>query len=213
MSGKIKPWPTGHWFCQLVYPQNPWLLVRRQLTTCYCDAYGRCLHPSKKWNEGQYHVSLYECFAETYGESFSVLCMISRNKRTSQCDGFWAFVRKDSGIDNIEALSISIQSLSGLFRRGQGANLSFLKIHKWAWWEVVHLIHVQMYLNHVVQLLPHIYVCNFCLYRYILISFCGHRQLIHSLAWPIALTTNKLNVKDSNRWDGTEGTLQKDWHS
>lgn len=51
-----------------------------------------------------------------------------------------------------------------------GANLSFLKIHKWAWWEVIHLIHVQINLNHVVQLLPHIYVCNFCLYRYILIS-------------------------------------------
>lgn len=120
MSGKIKPWTTGHWNCQLVYPQNPWLLVRRQLTTCYSDAYGRCLHPSKKWNEGQYHVSLYECFAETYGESFSVLCMILRNKRMSQCDGFWRFVRKDSGIDNIEALSISIQSLSGLFRRWWG---------------------------------------------------------------------------------------------
>ena len=58
------------------------------------------------------------------------------------------------------------------------------------------------------------YVCNFCLYRYILISFkCGHRQLVHSLAWPIALTTNKLNMKDPNRWDLTEGTLQKDWHS
>ena len=41
-------------------------------------------------------------------------------KRTSQCDGFWPFVRKDSGIDNIEALSISVQSLSGLFRRWWG---------------------------------------------------------------------------------------------
>lgn len=73
---------------------------------------------------------------------------------------------------------LDTELVRGCFGAGKGQTFPFWKPKsehggKWYIW---YIIHVQIYLDHVVQLLPHIYVCNFCLYRYILISFCGKRS-------------------------------------